>query len=179
MTGAGAGPADHSGNIANAPAASLSRRWCALVYECLLLCAVVLVAGFVALPLVGPPHAGPVYNAQQLYLLSGASSAFLFFFEVVVAGVYCVGFWSNGRRTLAMKTWRLTLATRTGTPVDVRQATVRYFAGWIGPLAGLVCVASFGRLALAAGLLNYYWAWLDSDGQFLHDRIAGTRIIRA
>lgn len=179
MTGAGAGPADNPAGVRIKVSAGLPRRWCALVYESLLLFALLLVAGFAALPVIGPPHTGTAYSARQLYLLPASSSAFLFCLYVVVAGVYCVGFWSNGRRTLAMKTWGLALATLDGNHQDVRRATIRYFAGWIGPAAGLAGFALFGSWGLAAGLLNYYWGWLDADRQFLHDRIAGTRIIRA
>jgi hypothetical protein len=35
-----------------------------------------------------------------------------------------------------------------------------------------------GRWALAALALNYAWAFVDMDRQFLHDRIAGTRLMR-
>ena len=178
MTPAGAGAAIDT-TAAEAPLpAGLGRRWCALVYEGFLLFALLLVAGFAALPIIGPTHAGTAFSARQLYVLPSTSSAFLFFFYVVVAGIYCIGFWSNGRRTLALKTWGLALTTADGRPVDIRHATKRYLAAWIGPAAGLAGFFLLGSWGWAAGLLNYYWGWLDSDGRFLHDRIAGTRIIR-
>lgn len=178
MTPAGAGPATSSRAAEACLPAGLIRRWCALGYEGFLVSALLLVAGFAVLPIIGPPHTGAAYSAQQLYLLPPSSSAFLFFFYVVVAGIYCIGLWSNGRRTLAMKTWGLSLATVDGQPVDIRHATKRYLATLIGPAAGLAGFALLGSLGLAAVLLNYYWGWLDSDRRFLHDRIAGTRIIR-
>lgn len=178
MIDAGARPADRPAPAEIPVAAGWLKRWSALVYEGLLLFALLLVAGFAALPLIGPAHSGTAYSPGQLYVLPAASSAFLFFLYVVVAGVYCVGFWSNGRRTLAMKTWGLALATGDGRELDIRRATIRYFAAWIGPAAGLVGFMLLGTWGLAAGLLNYYWGWLDPDRQFLHDRIAGTRIIR-
>jgi uncharacterized RDD family membrane protein YckC len=160
------------------PSAGLGRRWCALVYEGFLLAAVLLIAGFAALPLIGPVNTGTAYSARQLYVLPWSSSAFLSLFYVAVAGVYCIFFWSNGRRTLAMKTWGLALATGDGRQVDVRHATKRYLGAWIGPAAGLAGFVLFGSWGLWAGLLNYYCAWIDRDRQFLHDRIAGTRIVR-
>lgn len=178
MTPAGAGPAGGSWAAEARLPAGLGRRWCALVYEGFLLFALFLVAGFAALPIIGLSHAGAAYSAQQFYMLPPSSSAFLFFFYVVVAGIYSIGFWSNGRRTLAMKTWGLGLATADGQPVDIRHATKRYLAAWIGPTAGLAGFALLGGWGLAAALLNYYWGWLDRDRRFLHDRIAGTRIIR-
>lgn len=178
MMPAGAGPASGSRSAKALLPAGLGRRWCALVYEGVLLFALLLVAGFAVLPIIGPSHTGAAYSAQQLYLLPSSSSAFLFFFYIVVAGIYCIGFWSNGRRTLAMKTWGLGLATADGQPIDIRHATKRYLATWIGPAAGLAGFVLLGSWGLAAAPLNYYWGWLDSDRQFLQDRIAGTRIIR-
>ena len=174
MTAPGAGP----GAADAERSAGLTRRWCALVYEAFLLFALLLVAGFAILPIIGPPRSGTDHAAQQLYLLPATSSAFLFFFYFAVAGIYCVGFWSNGRRTLAMKTWGLALVKADCGPVDVRSATKRYFAAWLGPAAGIAGYYHFGALGLAAGLVNYGWVWLDSDKRFLHDRLAGTRIIR-
>lgn len=178
MRQGGDAAASRSPGIETLTRAGLGRRWCALVYEGFLLSALILVAGFALLPIVGPPHAGLSYSARELYLLPPASSAFLFLAYTLVAGGYCIGLWSNGRRTLAMKTWGLGLVSAAGRPVDVRQATRRYLAAWIGPAAGLTGYFLFGGWGLTAGLLNYYWGWLDPDGQFLHDRIAGTRLTR-
>ena len=178
MTPAGAAPADSPATPAAPAAAGLGRRWCALVYDAFLLFALFLVAGFAVLPIIGPAHSGPAYEARQLYVLPAASGAFLFFYYLAIGGVYCIAFWSDGRRTLAMKTWGLGLRTAQGGPVDRRHAIVRYFAAWLGPAAGLAGYALLGRWGLLAGGLNYCWAWLDRDRQFLHDRLAGTRIIR-
>jgi uncharacterized RDD family membrane protein YckC len=144
----------------------------------LLLFALFLVAGFAILPIIGSSPTGTVYTAPQLYVLPDASRAFLFFFYVALGGAYCIGFWSHGRRTLAMKTWGLALEMADGRPVDIRHATKRYFAAWIGAAAALIGFWLVGGWGLAAALLNYYWGWMDTDGHFLHDRIAGTRIIR-
>lgn len=85
----------------------------------------------------------------------------LHFFATLLA--YFVWFWSAGRRTLAMKTWHLRLATSEGQPLTPARALLRYLLSW--PSLGL----------LGIGVL---WAMLDRDGQFLHDRIAGTRLIQ-
>ena len=158
--------------------ASLLRRWGALIYEALLVAAVLLIAGFAILPLLGPPPAG-AHTADRLYLLTLPSRAFLFLYYVAVLGLYCIGFWTAGRRTLAMKTWGLAIRTAAGDPLVPRDAVKRYFAAWIGPAAGLGMYAWLGRWGLIAGLINYVWAWFDSRSLFLHDRLAGTKIIRA
>ena len=159
-------------------AAGLVRRLGALVYEGLLLFALLLVAGFAILPVVGPRTVQGSHAASDLYVLPTASGAFLFLYYFVVAGVYCITLWSGGRRTLAMKTWGLGLSARDGSPPGRRQATGRYFAAWIGPALGLACYMAVGRWGLFAGLLGYAWALVDRDRQFLQDRLAGTRIVR-
>jgi uncharacterized RDD family membrane protein YckC len=63
-----------------------------------------------------------------------------------------------------MKTWELRLVSADGGPISVQRATLRYL---------LACLS----VGLAgAGLA---WAAFDRDGQFLHDRLAGTRIVRS
>ncbi len=67
---------------------------------------------------------------------------------------YYIFCWLRGGQTLAMKAWRIRLVA-----VTPRKALV--------------------RLVLAALLLplSVLWALFDRDGQFLHDRLAGTRLI--
>jgi uncharacterized RDD family membrane protein YckC len=94
--------------------------------------------------------------------------------------VWC---WTGGRRTLPMKTWRMRIADADGGPPGARTALLRYLAAWIGPLLALVGYAflrerGLGALALGLAGLNFLWAAADPDRQFLHDRIAGTRIVR-
>ena len=147
------------------------------MYEMLLIAAVMLVAGFAVLPLLGAPPSAD-RGASALQILPLPTRAFLFVYYVAVLGAYSVYFWTRGRRTLGMKTWRLRLEARDGQRLDARNAIKRYVFAWIGPALGLVAYASIGRWGLLAGLANYAWAWIDRDKLFLHDRLAGTRIIR-
>ena len=142
-------PVQDSGEAGPATA-SVVRRILSLAYEALLLLAVLWCA---ALPL------GLVENALNL-----PHRRLLFqLYLVLVAGVYFVWQWTRGGQTLAMKTWRLRLVDRRGGAVGLLQAAVRYVAA----LAGTAC---FG--------LGYVWALFDRKGDFLHDRLAGTRIIQ-
>jgi len=77
---------------------------------------------------------------------------------------YFVWCWLNGGQTLPMKTWKLRLISAEGTPPRPLQAVLRYLAAWPSILL-------FG--------IGIFWALFDQDGQFLHDRIAGTRIVSA
>ena len=165
---------------AGKPNAPLARRLAAVVYESMLAAAVVLVTGFLTLPLVSP-------SAQATHALEVPSAPARVLSACVVfgvAGLYCVWSWTGGRRTLSMKTWRLWLVRRDGATVDSRTAVIRYLALWIGPAAALVAyeawkASGLGKFAVWLVLLNYAWALVDPDRQFLHDRVARTRIVRS
>jgi uncharacterized RDD family membrane protein YckC len=140
---------------------------------------VILVAGFAVAPLVTPAQAG----STQLRVPGLAERVMLFCAMFSIAAVYFVASWSRGRRTLAMKTWRLRIVGVDGRPIDRRRALARYLAAWIGPAVALgayVLLRVHGLGAHAAWLvaLNFLWALLDRDRQFLHDRVAATRIVR-
>jgi uncharacterized RDD family membrane protein YckC len=155
---------------------SLPRRIGALAYEALLLAALALVAGFVLLPFMSParvasPTIAPVFVRTMMFcVLTGG------------AAIYYGWFWSEGRRTLPQKTWRLRLVDVDGGPLSRATALVRYAAGWIGPAAAIAAYAALrpaaaGRYAALLLLVNYAWALIDTDRQFLHDRIAGTQVV--
>jgi hypothetical protein len=168
--------------------AGLARRLAASAYEALLLAALLLLVGFALLPIVTPPNSVAVAALRDAgasqpvpYLMSrparAVSAALLF----GVCGAYCVGLWSGGRRTLPMKTWRIALRSAGGAPAPPQAAMLRYFACWIGPafaIAGYLALAPLGhgRWALALVAVNYAWAFVDRDAQYLQDRIAGTRL---
>jgi uncharacterized RDD family membrane protein YckC len=105
-------------------------------------------------------------------------------FCALVAGgaLYCGWCWSEGRRTLPQKTWGLRLVDRDGRVVTWKRAMVRYAAWWLGPASAVAAYAvlqpsGHPHRALALLALGYAWAIVDRDRQFLHDRIAGTRLV--
>lgn len=71
--------------------------------------------------------------------------------------------WKRSGQTLAMQTWRIRLVSADGRPLATRQVFLRYSLAWPS-----LFVCGIGIL----------WALLDRDRQFLHDRLAGTRLIR-
>jgi uncharacterized RDD family membrane protein YckC len=86
----------------------------------------------------------------------------LWFYLFLLLGVYFVWCWVKAGQTLAMKTWRLWVVdAETSRRLRPLQAVVRYGMGWFCWPTGLALL----------------WSFLDPDGQFLHDRIAGTRIL--
>jgi uncharacterized RDD family membrane protein YckC len=162
-----------------AVAASLARRLGALLYEALLLAAMAFVAGFVFLPL-----ATPGASSRQALAVPGLLARTAMFCALAGgAAIFYAWSWSEGRRTLPQKTWRITLVDAVGRPPTRQAALIRYAGAWIGPVVALGAYAALrptGHARLAAALLaiNYAWALVDPDRQFLHDRIAGTRIVR-
>jgi len=120
-----------------------------MVYESLLLFGV---AFFASLPFIGTAGAGTdgwVRHAYQAYLF-------------LVIGLYFVWSWRRRGQTLAMKTWKMHLVGADGTRITLRQALLRYAYAWPSLLLGGI------------GIL---YALRDSEGQFLHDRLSGTRIV--
>jgi uncharacterized RDD family membrane protein YckC len=133
----------------DAPPAGLARRGAALAYEAVLLFAVLLAA---AAPLVAITHGTGTGVARPLL------QAYLF----AVAAIYFVWQWRRGGQTLPLKTWRMRIVTRAGAPLSLRHALCRFL------------FAAAGCALAGAGFL---WALVDREGLYLHDRLAGTRII--
>ncbi len=159
--------------------ATVARRSGSLVYEALLLTAILFVAGFFALPLITPGHAGAATTLAVPDLPARTALSCLLF---AVLAWYFVASWSLGRRTLPMKTWRMRLVTREGAPVPPKMALLRYLSAWLGPLLalvgfGLLRPLGFGGHAIWLIAFGFLWAFVDPERQFLHDRLAGTRII--
>ncbi|HTQ74473.1 MAG TPA: RDD family protein [Burkholderiales bacterium] len=126
-------------------------RLLSLLYEALLASATTFFAGMA------------FYGAAQGRLTGEARLLFQAYLFLVL-GIYFIVCWSRGGRTLAMQTWRMRVVQRDGAPVGVARAALRYALAWVS------------LLPLGAGFL---WAWVDRDRQFLHDRLAGTRIVTA
>ena len=136
-----------SGNTA--ASASLKRRLLSLLYESLILAALLLAGALPVVVLTRTWDHAVARPVLQLWLL-------------MLCGLYCVWHWVSTGQTLPMKTWRLQLVASDGSPVTTARATARYI------------LAIAGTFVLGSGFL---WALIDRDGHFLHDRLAGTRII--
>jgi len=129
--------------------ASLGRRLTCLLYESLVVFSILLI-GFLI------PQS--VFFAFGLQL--GGKVLMLHIWLLLM--FYFVWSWLNGRQTLPMKTWKLALSTADGSSLRPTQALLPYLAAWPS-------IGCFG--------IGIIWAVFDKDKQFLHDRIAGTRII--
>ncbi|MDR2165906.1 MAG: RDD family protein [Zoogloeaceae bacterium] len=129
---------------------SIRRRLAAMFYESLLLFAVIMF-GFM-LPHVLFRLFVPVIAPPRLLLLH----------LLLLLMLYCVWFWTHGGQTPALKTWKIRVVDVSGRPLRPAQAVFRYLAAWPSLLL-------FG--------VGVFWALFDSDRQFLHDRLAGSRVV--
>jgi uncharacterized RDD family membrane protein YckC len=131
--------------------AGFRRRLASLLYESLL-----------ALGILAPTFLLP-------YVLLGMALDFvppgwlMWLHVFAVLGVYFVWYWRRRGQTLAMQTWHLKLVhADDGRLAPLATCWLRYTLAWPCVLLG------------GLGLL---WALVDRDRQFLHDRLAGTRVV--
>lgn len=127
----------------------LRRRLASMLYESLVVFSIILI-GFLI----------PQTVLAGFGLNFGGKLMWLHVFVLLM--LYFVWCWLNGGQTLPMKTWKLRIANHDGSPPRPLQALLRYMAAWPS-------IVIFG-----VGIL---WALVDKDKQFLHDRIAGTKIV--
>ncbi|MFP3889916.1 RDD family protein [uncultured Ralstonia sp.] len=155
-------------------APTLRRRLAAMLYEGLLLFGVMFgaTAIFLILRAIAPPLARTGDTGLQVW-------------GFLALGAYFVWFWTKRGQTLAMQTWRIRVVRADGGPISLRQAVVRYLLAWIwvGVAVGIIHVSGLSRWAGAGVALGCVLglaalAWLDPQRQFLHDRLAGTRLVR-
>lgn len=83
------------------------------------------------------------------------------FFQVYIFLVllwYFTWFWTHGGQTVAMRAWRFRVERIDGQPLRFPQACLRFLLGWLS-------------------IISILWALFDRDKQFLHDRLARTRLV--
>ena len=127
---------------------SLRRRFGAIIYDCLLVLALLFLA---TLPFIGTRDGESVEPGTFLHQLTLLLVVYLFF----------VGFWSGYGRTLGMQSWRLRIETVAGAKPSYAASSLRFFAA----------ILSW----LPAGL-GFWWQLWDADRLTWHDRISGTRL---
>jgi len=150
---------------------TIKRRLMAMLYDLLLITAVEFFANFLFIFVTGN-RKDPLYHAIGIGL----------FF--LVAAAYFIHAWHGSGFTLAMKTWRIKLVKVGHAHVPFTNALLRHVLawGWLLPalFVSYVLKLSHGQTGIALAIGVAAWAltaFLDKDRQFLHDRLAGTRLI--
>lgn len=125
---------------------SLYKRLLACVYELLILMAIWMLCTWLYMQCVGAADAGVARFGLQMVLW-------------LVTGAYFVRCWVKSGQTPATQAWKIQLVNARGELLTLPQAIARYV------LAGV--------LAMAFGL-GFWWALLDKQQLFLHDRWLNT-----
>ncbi len=133
----------------NADAPGFLRRAAALLYDSLLLLAVLFLATAIALPF----NAGKAFSPDQiLYPIYLLTVSFVFF----------GWFWTHGGQTLGLRSWKMKLVGTDRLAVGWKQAALRF-----------VC-AILSWLCLGIG---FFWIIVDPKRRSWHDRLSKTRLI--
>ena len=129
--------------------AGLGRRLAAIVYDSLLLFAVLYLA---TLPALLINRGEPVSSGNVLYQLYLLLVAFLFY----------GWFWTHGGQTLGMRAWRIRVEATNGQAISWRQALVRF------------ACAGVSWACLGVGFL---WIVVDRRRRAWHDRLSRSVIL--
>jgi uncharacterized RDD family membrane protein YckC len=149
----------------------LRRRLLCMIYEALLVFGIIFFAGMAFDLITQSRHALAFRTSRQIWLF-------------LIIGVYFVFFWHRKGQTLAMKTWHLQLTNAAFKPISWQQAVARYVLAWFWFLPGiLLAYALHLKIPATLGVVGIgmvVWAlciFFDKDRQFLHDKLAGTRLV--
>ncbi|MDB6084997.1 MAG: hypothetical protein JWN43_2878 [Gammaproteobacteria bacterium] len=141
--------------VAEGVSARFGRRFAALIYDCFLLFALLMV--FTALSLV---------FTQEHRAVTPASGGWFYVYRAgelaVIAGYYIVN-WMRSGQTLGMRAWRLRTVSAAGKPLQARAAVLRFLCGF---------------LAWPPAALGVLWLYLDPEHLAIHDRLSKTRVVR-
>jgi uncharacterized RDD family membrane protein YckC len=124
------------------------RRLAAILYDSLLLIAVLFIATALLLPL----NAGEAFTAQQfffpLYLL-------------LVSFLFYAWFWTHGGQTLGLRAWKIKVLTLDRKPISWKQASLRF----------MVAILSWGFCGL-----GFLWILIDKNQRSWHDHLSKTAL---
>jgi uncharacterized RDD family membrane protein YckC len=130
--------------------AGLMRRLAAIIYDILLVAALLFIA---TIPFIALRGGEPVEV--------GDNTLYRVVLIIVVYGFF-IGFWTRSGRTLGMQSWGLQLETASGEIPSFTAASLRFFAA-------IVSWAPAG--------LGFLWSLWDKHNLAWHDRISGTRLV--
>ena len=132
------------------PHCSLLRRLAAILYDSLLLLALLFIASAIHLAISGGGDA------------STGSDIVRSIFIVMIAFAFFAFFWLHGGQTLGMRAWRIRLQSQGGGPITPCQAMLRFLA------------AIVSWLALGLGFL---WSLVDKERLTWHDRFSMSELV--
>lgn len=140
--------------------AGLLRRLAALLYDAFLVFAIWMVMGFALQFIVGPDTNLLVDGRVQT---NPVLDWVIFIGEVGTAATFYIWFWMRTGQTLGMIAWRIkAVDATTGRQMSLQQGVLRFVLAW----PAFFCLG-----------LGYLWLHVDSNGDALHDKLSGTRVL--
>jgi uncharacterized RDD family membrane protein YckC len=136
--------------------AGLIKRLLAIIYDSLLIAALLFIAEILPLALNHGEAVSRDNGWLMFYLLHPL-------YLLVVCFLFLGWFWTHGGQTLGMKTWKLKIVTLNNTEISWLQAATRF-------LAALLSWACCG--------LGFIWIVFNKEKRSWHDLASDTRVIR-
>jgi uncharacterized RDD family membrane protein YckC len=133
---------------------TLLRRLSAAFYEATILFGIYFITAYLYLAISHTQFQDLQQDALRLWLYR----CYIF----LVFAIYFGWSWSQGRRTLAQKTWGLRILNNDGSVLSQRRAILRYTLAWFS----VACVFA-----------GFFYAFFNTEQIFLHDKLLGTRIV--
>jgi uncharacterized RDD family membrane protein YckC len=148
------------------------RRFASMMYEGVLLFAVVFLADYLFDTLTQSKHGLMLRSTRQAWLF-------------LAIGGYFLLCWTRSGQTLPMKAWHIRLVDIHGAIPSFGRLVLRFVLMWILPLLGAATVWAISKLTGWPGALSlivlapftvFVTTWFSPQKQFLHDLLAGTRL---
>jgi uncharacterized RDD family membrane protein YckC len=140
--------------VTTGTSAGFGRRLAALLYDCVLLAA--LLVAFTS---------GAVFLNHRQAIEPHTAGIWVYFYRAgligVIAGYYLLN-WTRSGQTLGMRAWHLRAVTAAGKPMSLKAAALRF---------------AFGALAWTPAALGVLWLYFDPEHLALHDRLSNTRVV--
>jgi len=137
-----------------------ARRFASILYDWMLLIAIILVAvTVITLPVDMILGKGSMSNLLEQFFWKTLFQAYL----VAVGILFYAGFWKRAGQTLGMKVWKIRLVRLDGVPMNWQNTLLRVF--W----------AVVTNIPLGLGILS---AIFDKNGLTIYDKLSGTRLQR-
>lgn len=157
------------------PPAGLLRRLGAFSYDILLLMAIIVIAGFVALPFTGGESPKPGNPYYQTYLF-------------IISYVFFAWFWTRGGQTLGMRAWRLRVQNQDGSAISWSQSLLRFMAGIVSlsllgagfyltrnePMSRLYLMGVAAWVIFAA---SFFWILIDRKKLAWQDHFSNSQVV--
>jgi uncharacterized RDD family membrane protein YckC len=135
--------------------AGFGRRFAALLYDCVLLAALLLILTTILVMGVLRTEITPQSVGNWAYVYRTALLA-------VIIAYYLLN-WTRSGQTLGMRAWHLRAVSASGQPLGLKAAAIRLL---------------WAAAAWAPAGLGVLWLYLDPRRLALQDRLSNTRIVR-